>query len=127
MVAFFVELLFSSVVYASDACKVYEYAELKDMPKSTLVMKYCLYTAFRKIEHQAFEDGLAKAAGDRAVGLDYSAVTDDHRRQSEQCGDESVRIARVLETKYHINQKIDCDIEGQSKAAAAPKSKSSNN
>jgi len=101
-------LIFAGSMHAGDVCKKYEYAELKDMSKSALYSNYCLYTKFQQLQHEAFEDGIARSAEDRALGLDYSATTEEHRRQAEQCGDEAVRNLRVLAKKYKV-EKPDCN------------------
>jgi hypothetical protein len=94
---------------ADDACKKTEYAELKDSPKNRLLSTFCRYEAFRDIEAKAFDDfeALAKKYGnDGDVDMARRALdsANKHRLQSAQCSDEATRVARALESVYHISR-----------------------
>lgn len=71
-------------------CRIYEYAELKDMPTETLKTKYCDYD-------RAMSAMLTAALKELQAGRSGSS----QMAQSEaiRCSQEADRIARVLGTK----------------------------
>lgn len=83
-------LVLPAIAQAQSICRIYEYAELKDMPAETLKTKYCDYD-------RAMSAMLTAAVKELQAGRSGSS----QMAQSDaiRCSQEADRIARVLQSK----------------------------
>lgn len=83
----------ASQAHAQSPCRIYEYAELKDMPKERLVEMSCEY-------YRIGTEMLSVALNERKSGRQVAAQRSE--REMGICSQEMGRIDRILEAQHGI-------------------------
>ena len=81
----------SQTVSAQSICRIYEYAELKDMPRDKLISMFCEYDARRRARIQTAANSVQR--GDTGGA---SRDMDDANR----CSREQGRMERILQSQH---------------------------
>jgi hypothetical protein len=84
-------VVFTTASLAQSICRVYEYAELRDMRREKLEQLYCDYRS-------DMQGMITVALADANAG--HQAASRADQRAAERCAQEMERIERVLDSKF---------------------------
>lgn len=87
----------TSIAHAQSLCRIYEYAELKDMPKELLAEKSCEYY---RISVQMIDAAIVEMKSGRQAAAQRS------QREIAICSQEMERMDRLLESQHGLKPPV---------------------